>query len=175
MTKRKKGKSDVAPPAPAVPPLTSITITSAGSSYTTPPPTRRGRAQGRPRRLPRTQVFALPDAPPQPLPTMHCYCCDQAIALARKVRLRCVDRIEQISAEADEATRLAYVEELTFRWAVVCLACYRRLDNEVGGEEIGGHTFNLAGASRGDKAAIIDAVKYQAFQQREAAKLGLSL
>lgn len=63
--------------------------------------------------------------------------------------------------------------EMTFRWAVLCLGCYRRLDNECGAGEIGGRLFNLAGSSRGDKAAVLNEAKYQARQRQEAAKLGL--
>jgi hypothetical protein len=32
---------------------------------------------------------------------------------------------------------------------------------------------NLAGTSRGDKAGVVDEVKYQAFQRREAERMGL--
>ncbi len=55
----------------------------------------------------------------------------------------------------------------------MCLACYRTLDNHNGNAEIGAKAFNIAGASRGDKAAIIDETKYEKWQKRERAKLGL--
>jgi hypothetical protein len=35
-------------------------------------------------------------------------------------------------------------------------------------------TFNLAGASRGDKAAVVDEAKYQAFQRKQAEAMGLA-
>ena len=43
------------------------------------------------------------------------------------------------------------------------------------GSEIDSRTSDLAGASRGDKAAVVDDAKYLKFQRREAAKLGLDL
>jgi hypothetical protein len=77
------------------------------------------------------------------------------------------------TAPDDPAYRF-YAKEMTYRWAFICQACYRILDNEVGLAEIGAKTFNLAGASRGDKAAIVDEAKYQAFQRRQAENMGLS-
>lgn len=53
------------------------------------------------------------------------------------------------------------------------LACYLLLDNWCGVATAGKAIFNLAGCSRNDKAAIVDERKWQAFQRREAAKLGL--
>jgi hypothetical protein len=69
----------------------------------------------------------------------------------------------------------SYREDMTFRWAVICHRCYRTLDNEVGVAEIGARAFNLAGASRGDKAAVIDDAKWLAFRRKEAARMGLDI
>jgi hypothetical protein len=65
---------------------------------------------------------------------------------------------------------------MTFRWAFLCNACYRILDNDLGVAEIPGHgEFNLAGAYRRDKAATVDEAKYQEFQRKEAERMGLEL
>jgi hypothetical protein len=104
---------------------------------------------------------------------MRCCCCDADIALARKVKLR--PWRPTVPGPPESAAYHAYVQEMTFRWAFICLACYRTLDNEGGMAEVGGRLFNLAGASRGDKAAVVDEAKYQAFQRREAAKMGLDI
>jgi hypothetical protein len=62
---------------------------------------------------------------------------------------------------------------MTYRWAVVCQACYSVLDNECGLAEVAGRPFNIAGGSREDKAATVDEVKYRKFLVKEAVKLGL--
>ena len=64
---------------------------------------------------------------------------------------------------------------MTYRWAVICQACYSALDTDIGIGEVAGRGFGLAGASRGDKATTIDEATYQEFQRREAAKLGIVL
>ena len=64
---------------------------------------------------------------------------------------------------------------MTYRWAVVCQACYSTLDNATGLAEVGGKPFNIAGASRGDSAARIDEATCRAFRRKEAAKLGYDL
>ena len=106
---------------------------------------------------------------------MHCYCCDAVIALARKVKLRPWREDFPWAEGPQSAAYLAYCEEMTFRWAIICLGCYRRLDNEFGVGEVAGRYFGLAGASRRDRAAVVNEAKYQAFQRREAAKLGLTI
>jgi len=112
---------------------------------------------------------------------MQCYCCEAPIKLAKKVKIR---RVRELSPEAiaDPAKAVAsgaytaYREEMTYRWAVICLACYRILDNEVGmGEVPGRGIFGLAGASRVDKARVMNEAQYRAFQRKEAAKLGIDL
>jgi hypothetical protein len=94
---------------------------------------------------------------------------------ARKVKLRVPRDYDPQLGGPDSPAYQAYVEETTFRWAVVCQACYSLLDNATGLAEIAGKPFNIAGASRGDKAATIDEAKYQAFRRLEAQKLGLDL
>ena len=73
----------------------------------------------------------------------------------------------------NSAAYKSYEEEMTYRWAVICQACYSTLDNAVGLAEVAGDTYNLAGLSRGDRATTIDERKYQSFCRKEAAKLGL--
>ena len=105
---------------------------------------------------------------------MRCYCCEAEIRLARKVKLRPWREMEVPATGPDDPAYVFYVKEMTFRWAFLCLACYRTLDNEMGLAEIGGHALNLAGASRGDKAPIVDEAKYQAFQRKQAERMGFS-
>jgi hypothetical protein len=45
---------------------------------------------------------------------------------------------------------------MTYRWGLVCLPCYRTLDNGMGVAGIGAHGFNIAGACPGDKAPVVD-------------------
>ena len=97
------------------------------------------------------------------------------MALARKVKLRVWRDYDADQGGPDSAAYQAYKEEMTFRWAVICLSCYARLNNDFGAAEINGREFGLAGSSRGDKAAVVNEAQYRAFQRREAAKLGLDL
>jgi len=76
---------------------------------------------------------------------------------------------------ARSAAYKSIVEEMTYRWAVICQACFSTLDNYSGLAEVSGRLFNLAGASRGDRAATYDDAKYRKFQRREAEKLGIML
>lgn len=109
---------------------------------------------------------------------MECYCCGKEIKIARKVKLR---KWRDLSPDIliygpDSPQYMAFKEEMTYRWAVICNACYRILDNYSGRAEIPGHgLFNLAGKSRGDQATTIDEAKYRAFQRKEAKKLGIDL
>ncbi len=105
---------------------------------------------------------------------MTCYCCGREMTSARKVKLR-PWRDDWGPGGPDSAAYKSIVEEMTFRWAVICQACYSTLDNYSGRAEVSGRLFNLAGASRGDKAATIDEAKYRKFRRREAEKLGISL
>jgi hypothetical protein len=49
------------------------------------------------------------------------------------------------------------------------------LDNWSGRAAVGGREFNLAGASRFDKAAVVDDRKWETFRRREAARIGVDL
>src|SRR3954466_3475196 len=106
---------------------------------------------------------------------MECYCCGTAIPTGRKVKIRPWRHIDRDVALTNTAAYMAYVEELTYRWSVICQACYSTLDNEIGLAEISGRLFNIAGASRGDKATTIDEAKYHKFRRLEAEKLGIVL
>jgi hypothetical protein len=103
---------------------------------------------------------------------MRCYCCDSEMSIGRKVKLRGGHLDARLAFPPTPAYQ-SYFKDTTFRWAFVCLSCYRALDNPSGVAEIGGRSYGLAGLSRGDKAAVADEVEYQAFQREEAAKLGL--
>lgn len=112
---------------------------------------------------------------------MFCHCCDAEVCLARKVKLRQHVNWEPSTRDVAHWTNQehtaykAYQEHWTYRWGVICQACYLRLDNNSGAAEIGGKVFNIAGASRGDKASTINEAKYLAFQKREAKKMGIEL
>lgn len=106
---------------------------------------------------------------------MQCYCCGAEIALARKVKLRATRDYDPENGGPGSAAYQSYQEEMTFRWSVVCQTCYSTLDNQAGVAEISGTEYNIAGQSRGDKAATIDEAKYRGFQRTEAEKLGLTL
>jgi hypothetical protein len=97
------------------------------------------------------------------------------MATARKVKIRPWRDWELGVVSPDSAAYMSYKEEMAYRWSVSCQRCYSILDNESGLAEIGGKLFNIAGASRGDKAATIDEDKYRKFRRREAEKIGLSL
>jgi hypothetical protein len=103
---------------------------------------------------------------------MRCYCCESEMPTGRKVKLRGVQLDARFESPAPPAYQ-SYFKDTTFRWAFVCLPCYRALDNPSGVAEIGGRLCALAGLSRGDKAVLADEEEYQAFQREEAAKLGL--
>ncbi len=107
---------------------------------------------------------------------MRCWCCDSEIRLARKVKVRPWREYEpQGNLHADLAAYAFYEKEMTYRWAVICPSCYAQLDNHMGLAAIGRRCFNLAGVSRGDRAPLLDEAKYQAFQRRQAARMGLQL
>lgn len=104
---------------------------------------------------------------------MRCYCCTAEVNTVRKVRLRPWRDDPGPEGGPDAPAHRFYRREMTYRWAVVCLICYRTLDNATGLAEIGGKLWNIAGASRRDQAAALDEAKYTAWQEREARKLGL--
>src|SRR5437016_862980 len=99
--------------------------------------------------------------------TMRCYCCEQPIKIARKAKLRPWREFDPDQGGPETAAYQSFEEEMTFRWAFLCNACYRILDNETGRSEIAGHgEFNLASASRFDKATTVDEAAYIEFQRR---------
>ena len=106
---------------------------------------------------------------------MRCCCCDREMKSARKVKLRRWREYDPRQGGPDSATYKSYQEEMTYRWSVICQACYSAVDNAVGLAEVAGDIYNLAGSSRGDRATTIDERKYQEFRRKEAAKLGLDL
>lgn len=107
---------------------------------------------------------------------MRCYCCDQPIKIARKAKLRPWREYEADKGGPNSVAYHSYVEDMTFRWAFICNACYRLLDNETGRAEIPGRgEFNLAGASRADKAATVDETAYRKFQKKMADEMGLDI
>jgi hypothetical protein len=105
---------------------------------------------------------------------MRSYYCERELTSARKVKLRRWRVYDPSRGGPDSPAYQSYEEEMTYRWAVICQACYSTLDNESGRAEVAEVPFNLAGSSRGDKAATIDERKYHAFRSMEAAKLGLN-
>ena len=105
---------------------------------------------------------------------VRCYCCDREMTSAPE-GAAAPSRDGWGNGGPDSPAYKAYLEEITFRWTVVCQACYSTLDNAAGLAEIAGKPYNIAGASRIDKAATIDEAKYREFRRKEAAKLGLDL
>lgn len=104
----------------------------------------------------------------------RCYCCDCKLTSARKVKLRRWRELDPLQAGPDTAAYQSYCEEMTYRWAVICQACYSILDNESGLAEVAGIPFNLKGESRGDRATTVDEAKYERFRRKQAAKLGMN-
>ena len=125
---------------------------------------------------------------------MRCQTCQRDVRLVRSVMLRRHgdDDFRRLFArfpnpnilrsnEVAEFDRLysQYERNTQFRRTFICECCYRAFDTHsgVGVIEVNGQrqAFNLAGASRGDKAAIYDEAKYKRFQQKKAAEMGLFL
>jgi hypothetical protein len=94
---------------------------------------------------------------------MNCFGCGREVSVARKVKIRRWCDYEAWRGGPDSASYLAFEEEMTFRWGVVCPSCYLTLDNETGAAEISGRMFNLAAASRGDRARTITTSQYLAW------------
>ena len=117
----------------------------------------------------------MPDAQPSDL--MECYTCRQEEPLLYHVKLR--GDVETARAEPareggpDSVAYRQYVQELTYRSAFVCHACYQKLDSPDGTAEISGRNFGIAGQSRRCKAVAYTSKKYRAFQERQAKRLGL--
>ena len=107
---------------------------------------------------------------------MRYWSCESEVHLSRKVKVRpWRELVTQAGDAFDSAAYAFYVKEMTYRWAFICQACYAQLDNEDGRAQIGAREFNLAGASRWDRAPVVDEPKHQAFERRQAAKMGLAL
>jgi hypothetical protein len=105
---------------------------------------------------------------------MDCYCCQQEIQVARKVKLRALRHYNPEQGGRDSVAHKSYREEMTFRCALICNECYRQLDNHIGVAVILDRgRFNLASASRGDRAAVVDEAKYRQFQRRQAEQMTL--
>jgi hypothetical protein len=108
---------------------------------------------------------------------MKCYCCDGDVAEAYHVKLR--GDVSAVPAgrfkSPDDPAYIAYRENAEFRSAFVCPACYAVLDGADGTGTIAGRTYGISGRSRCGRAALYDEAKYQAFQRRQAAELGIEL
>ena len=105
---------------------------------------------------------------------MECFCCDQEMTVARKVKIRRWCRFPAADGPLSAAYEV-YQEQMTYRWSVICGDCYRILDSYYGAAAIRGQTFSLSGTSRSDRARSINEEQYQKWQRREAAKLGVEI
>lgn len=104
---------------------------------------------------------------------MRCYCCDSDVSVGRKAKLRPWLEFSTDDGGPDSPAYAHYLKQVTYRWAVVCPPCYRILDTFDGMGEIGGKLWGINGASRGDKAPVLNETAYLAWQRREAEKMGL--
>lgn len=83
--------------------------------------------------------------------------------------------------EAEMRCYLQFCKCMEFRRAFVCLACYRHLDdNRTGGQGVvirdgKARLFNLAGSSRGGKAAVYNCEKYRRYQAKRASEIGIDM
>jgi hypothetical protein len=104
---------------------------------------------------------------------MDCFCCRENVATGRQVKLRGDVRKGFQIAHLDEAGYIAYQEDTTYRSSFVCESCYGVLDSSDGTGTIQGSSYGIAGASRGNKAPVYTAEKYEAYRLRQARKHGL--
>ncbi len=104
---------------------------------------------------------------------MTCFCCNQIVDVAKKVKIRRLITFDPSRGGPDSPEYMAYVEECTYRWGVVCIPCYRNLDSPDGTYLVEEKVFNIAFSSRHDKAPSISKDKYEQWQRKEASKLGL--
>jgi hypothetical protein len=104
---------------------------------------------------------------------MNCFCCGREVAIARKVKIRRWCSFDEWRGGPESAAYKAYEEQMTHRWGIVCPGCYMTLDNSSGAAQIAGSFFNLAGASRDDRARTITLAQYLDWQRKEAEKLGV--
>ena len=111
---------------------------------------------------------------------MDCFCCRQVVPMGRKAKVRpWVEFDDTPPPPPGTAVHTHYLEQTTYRWALVCQPCYAALDNGTGwavidgGPDFGGRAFTMAGRSRVGQAAVMDQAEYDRWQQHEASKLGL--
>ena len=104
---------------------------------------------------------------------MKCFCCGRDVSVGRKAKVRRPTPYDPDRGGPESAAYQSYQEQATYRWAVVCPACYLQLDSFDGTATIDGQFFTMAGESRRDKAVTLTEKTYRAWQRREAAKLGL--
>jgi hypothetical protein len=95
---------------------------------------------------------------------MQCRCCDREVKVVRKVKLRTLaspffgDTASALDALGDGGLSGCRCDE--YRWSFVCPGCYHTLDNEYGIAAISGSLFNIAGASRRDRARTLNEAMY---------------
>jgi hypothetical protein len=95
---------------------------------------------------------------------MQCQCCDREVKVVRKVKLRTLASPyfgDTASAIADLCDgELSGCRCDKYRWSVICPGCYHTLDNEYGIAAISGSLFNIAAASRRDRARTLNATTF---------------
>ena len=99
---------------------------------------------------------------------MECYCCEQEMALARKVKLRTIEHISEAKIALfktqgfkDSAAYRSYVNNVTFRWAFICESCYKKLDSADGCAKISGRgEFNIVGQSRSGDGLVLRLLQF---------------
>ncbi len=106
---------------------------------------------------------------------MNCFCCNNEVPLAKKVKIRRLIDYDPAQGGPESPQYKSFKEESTYRWSVICLPCYIKLDNDYGFCEINSREFSIAGCSRKDRARVMNQDDYQKWQVREAAKIGLDL
>ena len=126
--------------------------------------------------------------------TIECHTCGGRVSWVRSVKIRgdvgreskqLVQRYKDPN-HIPESAYAQYRRNTDYRRAFICESCYKILDGlseteqglvSTGVAEIigewGPKTWNLAGVSRGDKAAVYDYAKWLAFQRRKAGEMGI--
>jgi hypothetical protein len=98
------------------------------------------------------------------------------VTLARKVKIRRWVTYDPNQGGPESAAYQSYLEQMTFRWSVICQACYAILNDAPGGcAVIAGERFSLSLTYARDRATTINEEQYRKFQRKEAAKLGIDL
>jgi hypothetical protein len=105
---------------------------------------------------------------------MECFCRRREVHLVRKAKVRRAVSDDPNRGGPESAAYRSYVEQLTYRWAILCPACYTRLDGFDGAATIGGNFSTVVGPSHGDRAAALNETCH-AGQRREVARRGLDL